>query len=98
MLSILESKKELFAQVVDRTSHVDSTKVHYSMSDLVYLLTGDSTVSAASATNQQDSVTDDTEQNLEMYDKVELDDFEVDEDNDESSDADDQWYSQESTT
>lgn len=98
MLSILESKKELFAQVVDRTSHVDSTKVHYSMSDLVYLLTGDSTASAASDANQQGSVADGTEQNLEMYDKVELDDFEVDEDNDESNDADDQWYSQESAT
>jgi superfamily II DNA or RNA helicase len=41
MVEILESKKGLFAQVVDRTSHIDDTKVHYSMSDLVYLLTGE---------------------------------------------------------
>ena len=41
MVEILESKKGLFAQVVDRTSHVDDTKIHYSMSDLVYLLTGE---------------------------------------------------------
>ena len=40
MVEILESKKGLFAQVVDRTSHIDETKVHYSMSDLMYLLTG----------------------------------------------------------
>ena len=40
MVEILETKKGLFAQVVDRTSHSDETKVHYSMSDLMYLLTG----------------------------------------------------------
>lgn len=41
MVEILEQKKHLFAQVVDRTSHVDETKVHYSLGDLVYLLTGE---------------------------------------------------------
>src|SRR5690606_19909436 len=40
MVEILEVKKHLFAQVVDRRSHDDNTKVHYSMSDLVYLMTG----------------------------------------------------------
>lgn len=40
MVEILEVKKQLFAQVVDRTTHVDNTKVHYSMGDLVYLMTG----------------------------------------------------------
>ena len=41
MVQILEQKRQLFAQVVDRTDHVDSTTVHYSMGDLVYLLTGE---------------------------------------------------------
>jgi len=41
MVEILEQKKHLFAQVVDRTAHVDETKVHYSLGDLVYLLTGE---------------------------------------------------------
>lgn len=41
MVEILETKRELIAQVVDRTNHVDSTKVHYSLGDLVYLLTGE---------------------------------------------------------
>jgi hypothetical protein len=40
MVEILATKKQLFAQVVDRTDHIDATKVHYSMSDLVYLMTG----------------------------------------------------------
>lgn len=40
IVEILTVKRELFAKVVDRTVHVDSTKVHYSMGDLVYLLTG----------------------------------------------------------
>jgi superfamily II DNA or RNA helicase len=40
MVEILTVKRELFAKVVDRTTHTDSTKVHYSMGDLVYLLTG----------------------------------------------------------
>lgn len=40
MVEILEVKKHLFAQVVDRRAHVDTTKVHYSMEDLVFLLTG----------------------------------------------------------
>lgn len=40
MVEILTQKKALFAQVVDRTVHKDSTKIHYSMGDLVYLLTG----------------------------------------------------------
>jgi hypothetical protein len=41
MLEILEIKKHLFAQVVDRSSHIDNTTTHYSLSDLVYLLTGE---------------------------------------------------------
>lgn len=41
MVEILAIKKQLFAQVVDRTEHVDETKVHYSMSDLLYLMTGE---------------------------------------------------------
>lgn len=40
MVEILETKKALFAQVVDRRTHTDNTAVHYSMGDLVYLLTG----------------------------------------------------------
>lgn len=40
MVEIIETKKQLFAQVVDRAAHEDTTKVHYSMGDLVYLLTG----------------------------------------------------------
>jgi hypothetical protein len=40
MIEILEVKKQLFAQVVDRMVHVDNTQVHYSMADLVFLLTG----------------------------------------------------------
>lgn len=40
MVEILEIKKHLFAQVVDRQDYVDKTSVHYSMGDLVYLLTG----------------------------------------------------------
>jgi superfamily II DNA or RNA helicase len=41
MVEIIAIKKQLFAQVVDRTEHIDDTKVHYSMSDLVYLMTGE---------------------------------------------------------
>lgn len=41
MVEILEQKKHLFAQVIDRSAHVDETKVHYSLGDLVYLLTGE---------------------------------------------------------
>ena len=40
MVEILAVKQQLFAQVVDRRSHVDNTNVHYDMSDLVYLMTG----------------------------------------------------------
>lgn len=40
MIEILNIKRELFARVIDRTTHSDDTKVHYSLSDLVYLLTG----------------------------------------------------------
>lgn len=40
MVEILGVKKQLFAQVVDRSIHTDTTKVHYSMGDLVYLMTG----------------------------------------------------------
>lgn len=42
MVEILENKKHLFAKVVDRNVHVDTTKLHYSMNDLMYLLTGSS--------------------------------------------------------
>lgn len=41
MVEILEAKKQLFAQVVDRSVHVDDTKVHYSLADLMFLLTGE---------------------------------------------------------
>lgn len=41
MVTILEQKKELIARVVDRSDHIDGTKVHYSMGDLTYLLTGE---------------------------------------------------------
>lgn len=40
MLEIIEKKRELFANIVDRKSHEDTTKVHYSMADITYLLTG----------------------------------------------------------
>jgi superfamily II DNA or RNA helicase len=39
-VEIIELKRQLFAQVVDRTAHVDTTKVHLSMGDLVFMLTG----------------------------------------------------------
>jgi hypothetical protein len=41
MVEILEQKRELFARVIDRTEHVDSTGAAYSLGDLVYLLTGE---------------------------------------------------------
>ena len=41
MLEIIEIKKEIFANIIDRNSHLDTTKVHYSMADLTYLLTGE---------------------------------------------------------
>jgi superfamily II DNA or RNA helicase len=40
MVQILEVKKHLFAQVVDRQVHEDKTNVSYTMGDLVYLMTG----------------------------------------------------------
>lgn len=40
MTEILELKRALFAQVIDRTTHTDNTHVSYSLGDLVYLLTG----------------------------------------------------------
>ena len=40
MAEILDIKRALFAQVIDRTSHQDNTDVSYSLGDLVYLLTG----------------------------------------------------------
>jgi superfamily II DNA or RNA helicase len=40
IVSILAAKKEMIARVVDRRAHTDNTKVHYSLSDLVFLLTG----------------------------------------------------------
>jgi superfamily II DNA or RNA helicase len=40
MVEILDIKKQLFAQVVDRQVHNDNTQVSYSMADLVFLLTG----------------------------------------------------------
>jgi hypothetical protein len=41
MAAILEVKRALFAQVIDRTEHQDNTQVSYSLGDLVYLLTGE---------------------------------------------------------
>jgi len=41
MVEILALKKELFAQIVDKRAHIDQTKVHYSMSDLMFLITGE---------------------------------------------------------
>lgn len=41
MLEILDIKRQMFAQVVDRQAFVDNTNVHYSMSDLLYLMTGE---------------------------------------------------------
>ena len=40
MAAILDIKRELFAKVIDRVEHTDSTEVSYSLGDLVYLLTG----------------------------------------------------------
>ena len=40
MVEILAVKQQLFAQVVDRQSHVDKTNISYSMQDLVFLMTG----------------------------------------------------------
>jgi hypothetical protein len=40
MVEILETKRQLIAQVVDRRIHTDTTNVHYALGDLVYLLTG----------------------------------------------------------
>jgi hypothetical protein len=44
MVEVLEIKKHLFAQVVDRTAHVDTTAVHLQLSDLLYVLTGQTDV------------------------------------------------------
>lgn len=41
MVEVLEAKKQLFAQVVDRTAHVDTTQVHATLSDLLFVLTGE---------------------------------------------------------
>lgn len=56
MVEILEQKKHLFAQVVDRAEHVDPTKVHYSLGDLVFLLTGerDESIDARIAQEKKD--------------------------------------------
>jgi hypothetical protein len=56
MVEILAMKKQLFAQVVDRSEHVDPTKVHYSLGDLVFLLTGerDESIDARIATERAD--------------------------------------------
>lgn len=40
MVEVLEAKKALFAQVVDRTVHKDTTNVHAKLSDLLFVLTG----------------------------------------------------------
>lgn len=39
-VDILEAKRVLISQVVDRREHIDTTEVHYSTGDLVFLLTG----------------------------------------------------------
>jgi len=41
MLEILTIKRNIFSQVVDRASFADGTNTHYSMSDLLFLLTGE---------------------------------------------------------
>lgn len=41
MVEILDIKRELFANIIDQRSHIDQTKIHISLSDLLYLLTGD---------------------------------------------------------
>lgn len=86
MLTILESKKNLFAQVVDRTTHVDSTKVHYSMADLVYLMTG----SSAEQVAEDDSAPDTGED----YDKLEFEEQDADEvaSEDVAENLQDKWY------
>ena len=60
MVEILEQKKHLFAQVVDRAEHVDPTKVHYSLGDLVFLLTGerDESIDARIAQEKKDSTSE----------------------------------------
>jgi SNF2 family DNA or RNA helicase len=40
MLEIIDIKREIFANIIDRKSHKDETKMHYSMEDITYLLTG----------------------------------------------------------
>ncbi|MFM7087927.1 MAG: DEAD/DEAH box helicase [Candidatus Paceibacterota bacterium] len=47
MVEILAQKRELFSLVVDRKEHLDNTKVHYSLNDLLYLLTGSTDESVA---------------------------------------------------
>jgi hypothetical protein len=39
-VEILDTKRALISQVVDRREHVDVTQTHYSTNDLVWLLTG----------------------------------------------------------
>ena len=39
-VEILENKRALISQVVDRREHIDTTELHYSTSDLVWMLTG----------------------------------------------------------
>lgn len=56
MVEILEAKKELFAQVVDRTSYQDDTQVHMSMGDLMYLLTGEKDERRAAMERDSDEV------------------------------------------
>ena len=58
MVEILAEKKQLFAQVIDRTVHDDATTLHYSMGDLVYLLTGTRDESLDKQTKDARAVTD----------------------------------------
>ncbi|RJL23991.1 DEAD/DEAH box helicase [Bailinhaonella thermotolerans] len=55
VVEILEAKKDLFAKVVDRRARQDATRVHLSLSDLVYVLTGDrdARLAAAEADHRQ---------------------------------------------
>ena len=39
-VEILEQKRALISQVVDRREHVDDTQIHYSTGDLVFMITG----------------------------------------------------------
>ena len=39
-VEILEQKRALISQVIDRREHIDDTQIHYSTGDLVFMITG----------------------------------------------------------